>query len=236
MAIKYYFLLIFGGLFTILSCQNDTVSSGKRPGIVQFVAKSDEAAADETGIDAIAEDDAIYLEWRQQEDSEIAKFEVYRAAEDEEAFQLIDTVEDTFYVDDALEINIRYYYYVLAVNYDQAKSASSDTIDYKLLEKPSRLSPNGSVQSRTPLFQWVDETQANDYIMRLMRSDNEVIIWSTIVPANFGSSFQQVQFDSDGTAADHELTAGVAYQWRIDIMGPENNCGAESAWTSFQIQ
>ena len=62
---SFYFPLIFGGLFTILSCQNSVENNKDRPDAVQFVGKSPELDMTERGIDAIPEEIAIFFEWFQ---------------------------------------------------------------------------------------------------------------------------------------------------------------------------
>lgn len=228
--------MIFGGLFTILSCQNTTGNSKERPESVRFVPKSLEEAHEEQGIDAIPEDVAVFMEWFEPEDTEIHKFEVFRQTEPEEDFYLIDTVEDTFYIDYTIDEDLRYYYYVLSVNYDDRRSVPDDTVDYKILEKPARLSPNGWSQTARPVFQWEDNTQANYYIIRLIQADNDQLIWKAVVQANLGSQIQTINYNSDGSAAAANLDKESFYQWRVDVIGPETNCGSESPWVSFQIQ
>lgn len=239
MNLTHYFPLILGGLFTILSCQSSTTGSGRAPLPVQFVPKTSEEAVVEQGIDAIPEGDAIYFAWYKQDPNEIEKYEIYRQTEPEDEFYLTDTVQDTFYVDNLdplTELNERMYYFVLSVNYDSKKSTDSDTINYKLLEKPTPLMPSGSIENDKPLFQWNDITQANDYIIWVKRSDTDQIIWHSKIQANLGSEHQQIGFNSDGTAIVDKLTDGIPYEWRVDVIGPETNCGSESAWTLFQIQ
>jgi len=231
-----YFFLILGGLFAILSCQNDGTSSEDRPSAVQLIEKSEEHALTETGIDAIPETNAIYIEWQLHEDSEVNKYEVYRRSELQSTFVLINTVEEPFYSDSGVELNVRYYYYILAMNYDHEKSVPSDTVDYKLLEKPSRLSPAGGTAGKNPTFEWEDINQANDYIVRVKRSDNNQNVWLTVVRANFGSDYQQTVFNSDGTASIGSLSTGVTYQWRVDVIGPEDRCGSESVWAMFTVE
>lgn len=239
MNLTRYFPLILLGLFAILSCQNNSTGSGKSPQTVQFVSKSAEEDDNEQGIDAIPEGDAIYFSWHKLVDNEIDKYEIYRQTDPERDFYLIDTVQDTFYIDNldyATELNQRMYYFILSVNFDLKKSESSDTISYKLLEKPTPLMPSGIINSNTPLFQWNDINQANDYIIRVKRSDTDHIIWNSTIQANFGSTHQQIGYNSDGMADVNALSTEIPYEWRVDVIGPESNCGSESAWTSFQIQ
>lgn len=238
---RYSFFLILGGLFAILSCQNNSVTSEDEPSPVRFVTKSSENQWVEQGIDAIPEANAIFIEWLLPDDPEINKYEIYRGNNEEDDFILINTVEDTFYIDDIgqdenVELNDRCFYYVLAVNYDGARSVSSDTIDYKLMEKPARLLPNGTIHEKIPTFEWEDMNQANDYIIRVKQADNDQPIWLAMVQANFGSDRQQVFFNNDGSACVTELDEGTVYQWRVDVIGPESNCGSESKWNSFIIQ
>ena len=233
-----YFSLIFGCLFTILSCQNAIDNNKDRPEIVKFVDKSPEYEIPEKGIDAIPEEIAIFFEWFRTDNSEIEKYRIYRQTDPDDDFYLIDTIQDTFYIDIITDIFPRYYYYVIAVNYDNVQSESSDTLNYKLLEKPRPLSPSGFSESVTPEFRWEDHTQpqANDYIIRVIRSVDETVMWNAVVPANLGSAIQTINYNSDQSASIPELEPGIGYQWRVDVIGPENLCGSESAWTSFQIQ
>jgi len=231
------FFLILGGLFAILSCQNSGISSDEELSPVHFVAKSAENAWAEKGIDAVSEADAIYIEWLTLEDSEIRKYEIYRKHEEDEDFMFVNSVEDTFYIDHDVELNKKYFYYVLAENFDGMKSASSDTVHYQLLEKPSRLFPYGTVSETQTVFQWVDVSKPQYYIIRVKQAENDQSIWlaGEILP-NYESDQQQVLFNNNGSAEVNELSLGITYQWRVDVVGPGSNCGSESTWTSFIIQ
>jgi fibronectin type 3 domain-containing protein len=233
-----YFSLIFGCLFTILSCQNTIDNNKDRPDTVKFVEKSEEYEIPEKGIDAIPEEIAIFIEWFRHDNSEIEKYQIYRQTDPLDDFYLIDTIQDTFYIDIITDIIPRYYYYVIAVNYDNIKSESSDTLSYQLLEKPTPLAPSGLSQSVSPDFQWEDHTQpqANYYILRVIRSDDGAVIWNATVQANLGFAIQNNPYNSDQSASISELKRGIGYQWRVDVIGSEDFCGSESVWTSFQIQ
>jgi hypothetical protein len=231
-----YFSLILGCLFTILSCQNTIDNNKDRPDPVKFIDKSEEYEIPEKGIDAIPEEVAIFIEWFRPDNSEIEKYQIYRQTDPLDDFYLIDTIQDTFYIDIITDIVPRYYYYVIAVNYDNIRSESSDTLNYKLLEKPTPLAPSGFSDSVTPEFRWEDHTRANDYIIRVIRSDDEAVMWNATIPANLGNTIQNNVYNSDLSANIAELERGVGYQWRVDVIGPEDFCGSESVWTSFQIQ
>ncbi|MBN1780649.1 hypothetical protein JW948_05945 [bacterium] len=233
---RYCFFLLLGMAFAILSCQNTGPESAPKPATVQFVPKSEENDLLERGIDAIPEDNGIYLEWFGSDQSEIDTYSVYRKGEEGSDFYLIDTVEDTFYIDRNVEIGKRFFYYIIAMNFDQQKSAPSDTISYKLLEKPIRLTPNGSIASNQVTFQWEDRNQPHEYLIRVQRSDTDETIWAATIEAIYGTEHQQTLFNSDQAAVTDALLSHVPYQWRIDVLGPEFNCGSESSWTSFEIE
>ena len=244
MLVRSYFFLLFGMFFIILHCKNQLLDDEIQPTPVQWIPTVDDTCRIERGIDAVPEGTAIYLEWLPSDEDIVRGYEIYRSASRKGGYQIVAdqtilTQFDSLYIDYGVTNNNRYYYFIKAVSDAGITSNPSDTVDYKLIEKAVFLSIQQGVSPSKPLFQWKDPTnwQASPYyVIRLISAISGDYIWISQVNPQFGSEFQQIPYNEDGTAVMDSLTSGVDYNWRIDISGSENHCGSESQWIQFQLK
>jgi hypothetical protein len=233
-----YFLLLSLLIFITFNCGKNSVSSSVKPDKVRWIENSSDSSVIEKGIDAIPEGDKIHLEWMPDQQDIVAFFHIYRSSIRQGPFSKIISIESatTFYDDPVPSKNVRYYYYVLAVSDDGAESTSSDTINYKLVEKAQNLNPVGLCDAR-PVFQWRDPNHVYSYIIRVMDSETKNNIWIyTFQDSNFGDENKSIAYNTGQAASLDSLIKGKEYQWRIDIVGSEKNSGSESQWIPVQIQ
>ncbi len=190
----------------------------------------DDLAESERGIDAIPERDAIRLEWEKYPDPE-AELEVYRAEEAPGRFTRLARVsaQDTCYLDERVAIGRRYWYF-LAGRKEEKRSLPSDTLSYKLLEKPFALSRTGG---RAPVFRWQVKEAPVAFVVKLFDEGADRKVWFCWVFPDFGALAQEVRYNWDGTARMDSLISGRVYRWRVDVVAPEANAGAESQWQVF---
>lgn len=228
------FCLLFGLLFTIFNCKNQVNTGGTKPSAIVLIANVGDTSLVERGIDAVPEGDVIRIEWMPGFEEEVNRYRIYRSEENRFGpFIQIGSVTETdsFFLDYSVSIGKRYYYYVLVQNDDEILSDPSDTLDYKLIDKATNLITTASTDS----FLWIDPNDYASpyYIIRLLEVATQDMIWFATVDPKF-DNIQSVSYNNDGSATIDSLIRGIEYQWRIDIKGPEDNCGSESEWVSIQ--
>ncbi len=191
----------------------------------------------EKGIDAIPEKDAIRIEWIPSSDERVTQYEIYRTIDAIGAkFVKIAMIAepDSFYEDSVPLVGVRYLYTVLAVNDEDLRSETSDTLNYLLLRKAINLQPTGIQSDTKPVFTWGDPNQAHEYIIRLLENASNRVIWISVVQADYGNLVQSVKYNSDQKAAYPALLSGLEYRWRVDVRGSTG--GSESNWATLRIQ
>jgi len=231
--------LIFSTIFAILACSKKINQSSLKPPKVKLVAAVADTSRIEQGIDAVPTLDAIRIEWYASEDERVKGYEIYRWRENIgiNFVKLATTMEsDTAFEDLIPNTNTTYYYYVLAVNDEDLKSESSDTVKYMLLQKATGLRPVGEIENTKPLFTWNDANQANEYIIRVQESTTGAIVWVSVVQADYGNMTQSIRYNADQKAWPSELQTGKEYQWRIDVRGQNLSSGSESKWVGIKIR
>ena len=232
-----------------MACEDSTGNNNTPPGKVILVQKSAEDALVETGIDAQydlnTKRDGIFLQWYSVEEENLAAYDIYRSSVDSSsAFKRIAAIPkisnniDTFYVDNSPEVYpqsglsaLRYYYYVVARDAEGAVGERSRVENYKLEEYSVLNAPDDHTKFDST-FQWnFPVNQPDSFVFRIMRQGDSAPF--------FVMQHQNTYFPTqDWTMFElglNSLPAGI-YQWRIDIIGPEENNGSESDWLSFRVQ
>ena len=255
-----FWLLIFVVVFT--SCDINTNKKQKAPDPVRLVLRGPGADTtnSEPGIDAVptpeGEINQIQIQWyHHPQTKQLTKFNIYRSQEPEgnKNYVLIGNVQanipgqpDTIFFDTQdLQLNVRYYYYVTAVNKDMVESTSSDTVSYKLLEKPVKLSlnANASVISKPDMnFEWWMESgnTPDRYILRIERfysKDVHILSYIRYVGTEYGSAHQSFRLQGDSLTT---IFPNGKYRWRVDCVGREDVVhqyfeGSESNWKIFDV-
>jgi hypothetical protein len=232
-----YFFLLLGLIFATLECKNKTVNPGPKPERVLMVPGSADSSAVEEGIDAIPEGDRIHVEWIASPDDNVTSYELYRRDDRQAEFVKVTTVQKPSrqYDDSGPVLNVRFWYYVVAVTFDGLRSDPSDTLSYKLIVKPDGLTP-AEVAGARPEFTWRDPSSANYYIFKIRERGSDTPFRITRIQSVFGDNTQVFQFDSLFGSGSESLGTGRYYEWRIDVVGNEPSCGSESRWVMIQIQ
>lgn len=231
---EFIFLLIFSAIFLTFHCKPKTSDQGvPKPQPPILVPKTSEIAGEEKGIDAVPEADAIFLEWFSSKDETIRNWKVFRGTA-ERGFQLVATLvaADTSFLDEHVQIGVRYLYFLTTVNARGMESAPSDTVSYKLLPKALNLSNTLSVQ---PDFSWhFVGVPPVLYVLRLYRNPGQELVWLSRITPSYAAS-EETRFNWDGTALVNSLARGASYFWRVDEIGTEANSGSESNWKIFTV-
>jgi hypothetical protein len=230
-----HFCLIFSLIFATLTCSKTITQSGTKPPKVVLIPAVSDTSRVEKGIDAVPEKNAIRIEWIPCQDETVVKYEIYRKSDAPEAkfVQIGEATEaDSFYVDD-VQTGVRYFYTVTAVNDEDLRSESGDTLSYLLLQKAVNLQPKGEIANSKPVFTWNDPNQAQEYIIRVVDNLTNQPVWISVVPTNYELN-HSVAFNADQKAVSG-LLSGSLYRWRIDVRG-QNYSGSESVWVSLKIR
>jgi len=230
------FFLLSGLILFTLACRNQPTKQAVLPGAVTLIPAAADTAWVETGIDAVPETDAVFLEWIPADDGLAAAYEVWREDFGED-FRLIATLNSSAlsYTDMSAACFIRYRYIVLPISDEGEAGAAGDTLQYRLLAKATALSATEHVQ---PEFSWRDPNQPPEaaYLLRLKENGTERRVWRRLVASSYSGDRESVLFNDDGTAVDAVLQKGIEYLWRVDVIGSEANSGSESPWISLRIQ
>ena len=251
---RKYIFIVLAGMALFVMCRSGVENEDLPPSRVRIVPKTPEDAVEEHGIDAYAvvtennvvKANAIYLEWYQNPEQDIAAYNIYRKAGDSTGtFQRIARVEksfgvlDTFYIDMAVELYQRYFYYIKAEDEAGQEGPASRKVNYALvpwadLESPIRYA-NFDGQ-----FVWTFQQNyfPPSFVFRLERQVAE----NTYV--NFFTKQIELLVDYDphqvwsiSRLVPEELLPipTGTYRWRIDVVGSEENQGSESNWETFRV-
>ncbi|MBU4446764.1 MAG: hypothetical protein L6422_05450 [Candidatus Marinimicrobia bacterium] len=239
------FLMIF-----IYRC-GESIEDPDPPARPLWVEKSAPTDTIESGLRPYNDGNGILLEWHPNLEEDISGYKLYRTGEDiENKFALIADINafkisgaDTFFIDDLVQLNIDYFYYLKAYDQAENKSGASDTIRYRLIEKAEPLKPSGTVNNYTPEFEWHDFTNFTyEYVIRVESFLSREVIWiSRIRRSNYTDFSQKISYNSDGSAALNSLESGTTYQWCIKSISLVDNRnfdigGSISNWGYFIIE
>jgi hypothetical protein len=234
---KVRFFLILSTIFAIFNCSKKINQSSLRPPKVSMIPAVADTSRIERGIDAVPNLNAIRIEWYLSSDERVTGYEIYRRETQGVKFAKIWTAaeNDTFYEDIVPKIGTRYYYTVLAVNDEDLRSETGDTLSYMLLKKATGMDPNGESAGTKPVFIWTDPNQQHEYIIRVEENIGHRTVWITVVPSDYTPQPQSAIFNFDQKAVVGALVSGKEYRWRVDVRG-QNNSGSESEWVALKIR
>ncbi len=214
----------------------------------------------EPGVDAVptpeGEINQIQIQWyHHPQIKQLEKFNIYRSQEPQgdKNYTLIGSVQanspgqaDTIFFDTQdLCLNVRYYYYVTALNKDLIESENSDTVSYQLMEKPVKLSLNANasvISNPDMIFEWWMESgnTPDKYILRVERfysKDVHILAYIKYVKTEYGSVHQAFRMQGDSLKT---IFPNGKYRWRVDCVGREDVVhqyfeGSESNWKIFDV-
>ena len=224
-------LFILVPMLALLFCGKNVngPNEGPRPPLL-WPAPNDTALV-EKGIDTIPEADVIQLDWTLTDDKDIDHILLFRRSEKEEQFKSLRKFgrKDTTWIDnDHIELNIRYYYYLRAVDRDDRQGAPSDTVDYMLIDKAYNLYASSGTH---PLFRWqIQDYYFHEYIIKILDANSGEKIWFARVTSDHSDLDEEVKYNFNGGAKYDSLKINQNYIWRVDIVGAAKNCGSESMW------
>ena len=248
--ILYIFIIPVSLMIFVYRC-GESIEDPDPPARPSWVEKSAPIDTIESGIRPYNDGNGILLEWHPNLEEDISGYKLYRTSEDiENKFALIVDIDafkisgaDTFFIDDLVQLNTDYFYYLKAYDQAENKSEPSDTIRYCLIEKAEPLKPLRTINNYTPEFEWYDFTNVTyEYIIRVESFLSREVIWiSRIRRPNYTDFSQKISYNSDGSAALNSLESGTTYQWCIKSISLVDNRnfdigGSISNWGYFTIE
>ena len=228
---------------SLLGCEKSTPSDTTAPDPPVLLPSPPDSARDETGTDAIAEEDWIRVVWLSNQEDDLRGYKVYRSSPPLNLDTLLATLtvgsaeEDTLFDDRSVELAVRYTYTVTAFDLSGNQSEASEAVSYKLIPKLSvenLTSPRGTITGRQPVFIWTSSGESIENYVRVYDSDQDRTVWVSAGQNPFSSPHELI-YNDDGRAADSLLIPGREYWWRVDRTGSELRSGSESNWVSFTV-
>lgn len=215
-----------------ISCEENGTSPEPELARPRFVSAAPDSAELEAGIDAVPEEEAIFLQWRRE--TSLAGFELNRRREGERDFVRLTalTAADSSYLD-RTPAGVRCFYYLRGVDDGGRYSAPSDTADYLLLPKATALMITAGDTMR---FSWaMTGMRPSAYLIRLEAEESGTVVWICSVEPNFTTTRESARWNQNRRARQECLSRGVKYRWRIDCVGASPHSGSESAWQRFTL-
>ncbi|MBN1541687.1 hypothetical protein JW992_06040 [candidate division KSB1 bacterium] len=224
-------LLIGWLVLATTGCRDQSTRPTKDVPLPSLLPSPPDMALDERGIDAIAEIDAIQLQW--EYDERLDRVRLYRRAADEDDFQALAEVKaaDTLFIDSTVLLNKRYFYTAVGLDVSNNRSPASDTLDYQLVAKAVNL----RISTITSLlFHWqLPEILPDRYVLKLYDDENDTPIWFSSIQSSYSGLEEEVVYNWDGTSNSDRLESRRRYRWRVDIVGSSIRSGSESNWHRF---
>ncbi len=253
-------ILFFAWILLIAACSDPQGVKPTPPDVVQMVLRvpGADSLEIENGIDAAAnpgeELNAIQLMWYEPSSAvNLRQYKIYRSEHESGTvnFDLHAVKEigqqgavDTIYIDTQdLAQNVRYYYYVTVLDKDDQESATSDTVSYELLAKPTLLSLNGNSSEITqPVmdFSW-KSLETDLFYLRIEEYINEnfhPLVYFAKVQNTYDDGWQNYHLEGDWLETIFYNNGN--FRWRIDTVGDEDvqqhsYSGSESDWKPFKV-
>jgi len=242
----YTFILIL-----LFSCSPTDSNQGDPPARVRMVLRSadSDTLAAERGTDAHASatNDIQIMWYSHSGGKELKRFKIYRSEEPDGSRKYVKIAEadilnsqnqDTVFVDQEVELQKPYYYYVTAENQDGLESEPSDTVWYRLIQKPELLAPlSGAViRADSVVFEWsYPALEPNYYILRIERYWDETyhpLVSVHKVQSNYVGQMEVTLKEK----WIQDAQSNEVYRWRVDAVGSDPlHEGSESAWRLFNI-
>jgi hypothetical protein len=183
------------------------------------------------GIDAVQGEDWIKIQWERVSDEDAALIEIYRFNlsdynyyvehideydEDYDFTTLIDTLENVelrSYIDSSPGLLGQSWFYYIKVFDEAGNSTKSDTVSYRLVNRPALLYPVTGVVNLDDLeFAWELDSEFSPSQSRLLLfSENRQLLW-VYNPLDF-----------DGTQVDYygDYIPPQTLIWRVDVIADD---------------
>jgi hypothetical protein len=239
---KYYIIVLLIAIVFLLSCSGkDKITIDKikphSPKLIPHLGDLGDGYMfndsqypilddDNNGIDAVPDGNGIRISWEHFLDSDLDFYKVYRFDENNIMPVLIDTrsVDDNdYYIDNSNDVitHIKYSYTIEV--FDKAgNSTLSDTVSYKLLDKPIFSEPvnNAVMNPNGIVFKWNASGFVSKYRL-LLFNDNHEYLWKY----DMDVAFEGDSFEVTGPSNLSQLNPGSSIFWRVDAFEWDSDLG-----------
>ena len=190
-------------------------------------------------IVAIGDVNKIVLSWSLAHELDTNYYYIYRKAEEEEQYKRIKKIsgrEVVSYTDTEATGNVKYDYYITAVNSMGRESEPSDVVSAKPSideEKPTvvQMNPeNGSAISGTSYISVQAEDNIGVVKTEIQVSEDEGASWEKAGEETFGTG--KIALDTSKYKDGKIRIKGLSYTYRVDNTGPEQVKGLSGETTS----
>lgn len=205
-------------------------------------------------VSALGDVNKIVLSWSLAHELDTNYYYIYRKAEEEEQYKRIKKIsrrEVVSYTDTEATGNVKYNYYITAVNSMGRESEPSDVVSAKPSideEKPTvvQMNPeNGSAISGTSYISVQAEDNIGVVKTEIQVSEDEGASWEKAGEETFGtgkialdtSKYKDGKIRVKGLAYDAQgnVSTGLSYTYRVDNTGPEQVKGLSGETTSTTV-
>lgn len=178
----------------------------------------------------------ILLDWNDNTEADFEFYRVYRAEEANFSDVVLRTaVAEPRFVDEEVEIGVRYFYRIAAVDRGGKESVPSESVSDAALAVTVLTEPlQGELTSPTPTFHWQAVPEALTYQVIVTTSPTSGEISAMPLTSDTSAVFQGRSLDSDVTVT---LESGEIYYWKV-IASTRSN-GAENSVSiveSFKVR
>ncbi|MCK4311572.1 MAG: hypothetical protein KAW88_02435 [Candidatus Cloacimonetes bacterium] len=171
------------------------------------------------GIDAVSEGNWMQIQWYHLVDSDIDYLEIFRFSVQDyyndtldfvSQIDVLDYNDQSKYVDKSAPVEKYLFYFINAID-EAGNSTLSDTVAYKLINKPALLQPANLAQldENEITFEWAAETSAIQYRLLVFDLDRN-LIW------------QYTPLDLEDLSVEYfgpDIEPGTTLIWRVDAFG-----------------
>ncbi|MFC1729109.1 fibronectin type III domain-containing protein [candidate division KSB1 bacterium] len=168
------------------------------------------------------------LMWNQNSESDLEGYKIFRGSDSGTVNELIDSTADNFYEDLDVDIDMVYYYKILAYDKGGEESAATDA-DFDVALSPATLvSPVSTSTNATPTFIWQPVSNTVQYKIFIQTSAGAGEFWSALIDNT------QTTIQYSGPVA---LESGKTYWWKVaTITKDPEGLNSISNTASFTVQ
>lgn len=162
----------------------------------------------------------IKLSWQSNTETDLSHYNIYKSDDPQIRVQpscFLDSTKDEYFRDDSIEVGIKYYYKITAVDKEPWEGNASDRKSDLALPKSVLISPEDNENTGSiPTFKWKRVEEATRYKVIVQTDPESGEIWAVIVSQSSDSTVIQ-QYGTDP-----QLESGETYYWKVAAYSSDN--------------